>query len=101
VCVLRVASVRPWMERDEEEDNGLGRSMPPPFIDTGMGGVHIWEISEVIVFPRIVGEQWRVAVESTLQSMASGVDVVLGSPFSHVGIAPASCDSCERHGGCC
>ena len=38
------------------------------------------EISEVVVFPRIVGEQWRVAVESTLQSMASGVVVVLASP---------------------
>ena len=29
--------------------------------------------------PRIVGEQWRVAVGSALQSMASGVAVVLGN----------------------
>ena len=39
------------------------------------------EISKVVVLPRIVGEQCVVAVESSLQSMASGVAVVLGSPL--------------------
>ena len=87
--------------RERVLPDGSGRCLPPLFIDTRRGGYMHGDISEVVVFPRIVGEQWRVAVESTLQSMASGVVVILGSPFSHVGIAPASCDSYEWHGGCC
>ena len=40
------------------------------------------EISEVVVFSPIVGEQWRVAVGSTLWTMAPGVAVILGSPLA-------------------
>jgi len=56
------------------------------------------EVTEVVVPPRIWEELWRVAIGSTLQSMASGVTVVLGSFFSHAGIALASCDSYGRCG---
>ena len=36
---------------DGSEINPLRRSPLPPFIDTRRGGVHVREISEVVVFP--------------------------------------------------
>jgi len=57
--------------------------------------------TEVFVLPRIGGEQCAVDVAGALESMAPGVDVVLGSLFCHAGITPASCDSCGWRGGCC
>ena len=48
---LRITFVCVSVLRDEEdgrERGGLGRSPPPPFIDTRRGGVHVREISEVV-----------------------------------------------------
>ena len=40
------------------------------------------EYTEVVVLPLIREEQWRVAVGSTLQSVASGMTVILGSSLA-------------------
>ena len=46
---------------------------------------------EVVVFPRITGEQQSSIVGSTLWGMASGMVVVLGIVLDLAEIAPASC----------
>ena len=62
-----------FCEMDERE---IGRS-PPPFIGTRRGGYMHEEYTEVVILPRIRGEQGAAAVVGALESMAPGVDVVL------------------------
>jgi len=69
----------------------LKGSPPPPFIVTRRDGVHVQEIAEVVVFPRIAGVQWSNTVGSTLWGIASGVTVVLGIVLDLAEIALASC----------
>ena len=82
----------------------MGRSPPPPFIDTRRGGVYVRKISRVGVFSPNRGravygccrkytvEHWRVWRQAWQASW---------EPFSLAGIAPASCGSSGRRGGRC
>ena len=51
------------------------RGPPPPFIDTRRGGVHVWEISKVIVFP----PNWGCAVDEHCGKYTVGYGVECGS----------------------
>ena len=86
--VLWVTSV---LRRDGED--GLGRSPPPPFIDTRRGGVHVREGEEVAVFSPNRGTQWTTTAENTLWGTGDhgvGRAVVLSVVLSLAEIAPAS-----------
>ena len=59
------------------------------------------EISKVVVFPPNLGRTVEGSCCCVLESMASGVTVVLGSPFSPAENAPAYSGANGRCGGCC
>ena len=54
------------------------------------GRVHVQEIAEVVVSPRVAGIQQSSTVGSTLWGMASGVVVILGIVLDLTEIASVS-----------
>ena len=93
---LRITFVCVSVLRDEEdgrERGGLGRSPPPPFIDTRRGRVHVRGVSEAIAFSPNFGVQWSATVESTLWGTGEygvGHGSCPGQPISLAEIAPVS-----------
>ena len=59
------------------------------------------EISKVVVFPPNLGRTVEGCCCCVLESMASGVTVVLGSPFGSAEIAPTSCGTSGRSSVLC
>ena len=100
---LRITFVCVSVLRDEEdgrERGGLGRSPPPPFIDKRRGGVHVWEISEVVAVGCSGCSLLKVHC-GALGSMALGVVVILGSPLALRRSRRCPGDSCGHRDDCC
>ena len=94
MCVADESSVVAFMESMAVEMmmSPLGRSPPPPFIDTRRGGYMQGRSQKSSSSPRIGEVQWSAIVESTLWSTGEH-DAGRGSHpeklFSLAGIAPA------------
>ena len=93
VCVLGVVCVV-----DEGE---LGRSPPPPFIDTRWGGYMYGEISKVVIFAPNQGRTVSGCCREYTMEHGVGCDSRPGKPFSRAGTSPASRGSSRRRGVFC